>query len=227
MAILTIAQRLKQRRVIKDALKQHSHDLRVALPGIINSFDATTQTANVQVTIREQVLDVDGSPTSVEFPLLLDVLLVVPRAGGFSLTLPVTAGDECLVVFADMCIDAWWQSGGVQEQATKRRHNLSDGFAILGPWSQPRKLVNYSSTSAQLRSDDGQTLVDLKSGQVTVKASTVQVNAQTATVTASGSATVQGQTVTIGSATKIDGKVFLTHTHSGVSTGTGVSGPVV
>lgn len=66
---------------------------------------------------------------------------MMPRGGGFALTFPVAAGDECLVVFADACIDSWWQSGGVQNQAEKRRHDLSDGIVIPGLWSQPNKLA--------------------------------------------------------------------------------------
>ncbi|MGC8050122.1 Gp138 family membrane-puncturing spike protein, partial [Salmonella enterica] len=78
-----------------------------------------------------------------------------------SMTFPVAQGDECLVVFASRCIDSWWQSGGIQEQAELRMHDLSDGFAILGFRSQPRALSNISTTSAQLRSDDGATFIDL------------------------------------------------------------------
>ena len=31
--------------------------------------------------------------------------MVFPGGGGFALTFPVAAGDECLVVFASRCID--------------------------------------------------------------------------------------------------------------------------
>ncbi|WP_457849452.1 hypothetical protein, partial [Staphylococcus aureus] len=50
-----------------------------------------------------------------------------------------------------------------------RMHDLSDGFAILGFRSQPRALSNISTTSAQLRSDDGATFIDLNPGTGEIK----------------------------------------------------------
>lgn len=116
-------------------------ELRVAAPGIIQSYNAGTNTATVQLAIREKVNQMDGTTADTDLPLLLDCPVMMPRGGGFALTFPVAAGDECLVVFADACIDSWWQSGGVQNQAEKRRHDLSDGIVIPGLWSQPNKLT--------------------------------------------------------------------------------------
>lgn len=76
-------------------------NLRVAMPGVIKTFDAAKQTATVQPTIREN-LNVNLQPTPIEIPVLQDVPIVMLRAGGVALTMPVTEGDECLLVFADM-----------------------------------------------------------------------------------------------------------------------------
>ena len=127
-----------------------SANLRVAVPGIIQAFDSVEQTVRVQPAIRELVTGSDYTPVSIPLPELLDVPIVLPRAGAYVITLPIQAGDECLVIFADQCIDAWWQNGGVQNQMEKRRHDLSDGFAILGTWSQPRRLSQYRTDSMQL-----------------------------------------------------------------------------
>ena len=211
-----------------EALASFARGLRVALPGIVQSFDAGKQTVTVQPALRE-VPKIAGVRTVKDLPLLVDVPVVLPRAGGFALTLPIQAGDECLVVFADMCIDAWYQSGGVQNQVEQRRHTLSDGIAIIGLWSQPRKLANYVTNAAELRSDDGAT-------KVQVVANAVTVTAQTITVNASGTATVQGATVNVtgssqvnisgGGNTTIEGKDWLTHRHTGVGSGPSQSGPV-
>lgn len=127
-----------------------SANLRVAVPGIIQAFDSVEQTVRVQPAIRELVTGSDYTPVSIPLPELLDVPIVLPRAGAYVITLPIQAGDECLVIFADQCVDAWWQNGGVQNQMEKRRHDLSDGFAILGTWSQPRRLSQYRTDSMQL-----------------------------------------------------------------------------
>lgn len=164
-------------------LRAFSNKLRVAAPGIIQSFDPAEQTATVRLAIREKVR-LDGDERWTEIPLLLDVPIVVPRAGGYCLTLPIQPGDECLVVFGDMCIDAWWQSGGVQNQIDCRRHDLSDGFAIVGCWSQPRVVPNYSTATAQLRNNAGDAYVEISgsninivaSGTVNIKGGTVRIN---------------------------------------------------
>jgi hypothetical protein len=230
--MITLTERLaNETEQWSKAAKLLSHEIRVAMPGIIQSFDPVKQTVVVQVAITEQMLNpATRVPIPTTIGVISDVPIYMPRAGGFSLTMPVKAGDECLLIFADACIDAWWQSGGTQNQIELRRHDLSDAFAILGPWNQQRVLPNYSTTAAQLRSDDGNTVIEVGSGEVTIKAATVNVQA-------TGTATVSGQQVNVtgsqkvtisgNSQTTIDGKNFLTHTHSGVTAGGGVTGPVV
>jgi hypothetical protein len=85
----------------------------------------------------------------------VDVPVIFPRGGGCTLTFPVKAGDECLLIFADRCIDFWWQNGGVQKPVDLRMHDLSDAFAIVGPQSQAHKISGISTSAAQLRTDDG------------------------------------------------------------------------
>lgn len=196
-------------------LEQNNCEMRTACPGIIQSFDDVAQTVVVQLALTEVIRDAKNVPTPTQIPLLVDVPIVIPRAGGFMLTVPVQQGDECLVIFGDMCIDAWWQSGGVQNQVEKRRHDLSDGFAILGCWSQPKKISNYSATAAELRSEDGSVKVKLESGKATVQAPEVDViGANQVNINGSGHTTIEG-------------KDFLTHKHTGVQTGGGNTGGVL
>lgn len=131
-----------------------------SMPGLIESFDPATLTATVQLTIKGVVTGPDGQARFVNMPLLVDVPVHFPRGGNCTLTFPVTQGDECLVVFAARCIDSWWQSGGVQVPIEPRMHDLSDGFAFVGFFSQATK-IPVSTVSAQLRSNDGTTSIDL------------------------------------------------------------------
>ena len=165
-----------QEDIFKNFEEEIFTTMRVAMPGIIQSFDYETQTASVQLAIRERLKSDDLSRSWVNIPVLVDVPIVLPKAGGYVLTMPINKGDECLVIFADMCIDAWFSNGDIQNQIDKRRHDLSDGFAILGTWSQPKKISNYSNNSTQLRTLDGTTYIDLKPGQVNVVASDFKFN---------------------------------------------------
>lgn len=144
--------------------------MRVSMPGIIMSFDPDAVTCVVQPAIKGGVPDESGNLASANLPLLVDVPVVFPRGGGCTLTFPVKPGDECLVIFADRCIDFWWQSGGVQEPVDQRQHDLSDAFAIVGPQSQAKKISGISTTAAQLRTDDGTAFVEVAAGHdITVK----------------------------------------------------------
>lgn len=151
-------------------------NLRCACPGIIQSFNSIEQTVSVQLALRELVSDYNYNKDWKEIPILLDVPIVIQRAGGYCVTMPIQKGDECLVVFADMCIDSWWQSGEIQNQAELRRHDLSDGFAILGTWSQPRVIKNYSTDSCQLRNEKGTSLIELKDNEINIVSDSIKIN---------------------------------------------------
>ncbi len=181
--------------VLAEAIKASGAGLRVAMPGIIREWDASTQTVKVQLAIREKV-SFSGQPQEMDFPILVDVPVVMPRAGGYSLVFAPVEGDECLVIFGDMCIDAWWQSGGVQSQADKRRHDLSDGFAILGCWSQPNK-PSIPQSGCRLQNDTG-----------------------------TAGVSIEGSTVNIFGSVLINGSSYAGHRHSGVEPGSGITGGV-
>jgi hypothetical protein len=144
-----------------------------ALPGVVQSFDNVAMTCSVQPSIMVKVQDKDYTEKWVNLPVLIHVPVVFPNAGGCHITFPVKAGDEVLVVFASRCIDAWWQSGGVNnQQAEFRMHDLSDGFALPGPRSQPRVIGAVSTTEMQIRSDDGQSIIAIDPATHDVKITT-------------------------------------------------------
>jgi hypothetical protein len=181
-------------------------ELWTSLPGIIVSFNADAQTVEVQPAIKGLLRGPTGVETWVNLPVLPDVPVVFPSGGGFTLTFPIKAGDECLVVFSARCIDAWWQSGGTQQQIEQRLQDLSDGFCIPGPRSQPRKLAGLSTSDVQLRTDDGAAFVAIKpSGDIQVTSPTkITLTAPDVTVEATN-ITLQGNTSIIGSLTQSGG----------------------
>lgn len=223
--------------------------LRVSMPGIIQSFDPIACTCTVQPAISGQVANEAGEFKSAPLPLLVDVPVVFPRGGGCTITFPVKAGDECLVVFSDRCIDFWWQNGGVQEPVDPRQHDLSDAFAFIGPQSQAEVIGNISTSTLQMRTDDGAAYIELdpNSHAVNIVAPgglnvTTPLAKFSAAVTINGLLTWMGGMVgslATGTAAKITGAIeFIgslksngkdisdSHTHSGVQTGTGNSGKV-
>jgi len=199
---------------LRVALDGHQAQVWTALPAIIDSFNPVAVTCVAQPSIKAQVRAPDGSMQWVALPLLLDCPVVFPRGGGCTLTFPVSKGDECLIVFASRCIDAWWSSGGIQVQSEFRMHDLSDGFALPGPFSQATKISNISTTAAQLRSNDGEAYLQLNPTSheidiVTPANWTATIGGNTninvtgsANITASVSASVTAPSISLGAASQ-------------------------
>lgn len=189
-----------------------------AIPAQVTQVNLLANTIEAQPTIQGVITLADGSEKNVNLPILPDVPICFPGAGGFVLTFPIAIGDEVLVVFSSRCIDAWWQSGGIGKPIESRMHDLSDGFAILAPKSIPNVIPNVSATNAQLRNKLGTLLLELTpSGQIHL---TVPSGlAVTGNVSVTGTITATGE---------VTGNLIplSTHTHP-VTTAPGETGPPV
>ena len=171
-----------------------------ALPAYVVRYVPETLTVDLQPTIQGRITKENGEVELVNLPVLLDVPVVFPHAGGCSLTFPIKEGDECLVIFADRCIDGWWADGGVQPPFSARKHDLSDGFAICGVWSQATKLNAPSTEAVELRSDDHEAYLSIHpmSHEINVKTSSnyiANVSGNT-TINVGGSATINVSSTT-------------------------------
>ncbi len=96
--------------------------------GKIEKVTPDEQTVEVTLQIRRPAAD----GTSSAIPLLVDVPYMVLQGGGAYIDLPITAGDYCIVLFNDRDIDTWWSTANMADPATNRKHDLSDGIAIVG-----------------------------------------------------------------------------------------------
>ncbi len=223
-----------------------------ALPGIIQSFDPAKRTVTIQPTLKAQVQAPNGDKSWVTLPLLVDCPVIFPGGGGFVLTFPLAQGTETLVIFASRCIDAWWQSGGIQVQAELRMHDLSDGFCLAGIASVPNVQPAISTANVQLRNDVGDTYIEItpdKSinvvtpGSITAEAGTtitatagtgislnapeIELTIDNFEVNASVVATINAATINLNGVLVINGEPYLDHQHNNVENGGDISGGVV
>lgn len=142
-----------QLQITRNAIRAALANLWTCLPCEVIEYNPEAVTVNVQPLVKIPVHLPDGEIETVELPMLLDVPVMFPCAGGFTITHPIEKGDECLVNFADRNIDLWWQSGGIQDPFDTRKHDLSDGFAFFRPQSQAKKIKNISTTDLEIRND--------------------------------------------------------------------------
>lgn len=149
-------------------------NLNCAQVGVIKAFDSSDQTATIQIAMKQIVrVEYDGTKILSDYPLILKCPVVFPSGGGFTLTFPVSDGDECLVVFSDRGIDNWLISGEGQQPTSPRTHDINDAIAIVGIKSNPRAIDGVSTTAATLRTDDGTSFVEVSPTGVHVHAGTV------------------------------------------------------
>lgn len=141
--------------VIRTALDRRSAAIRVALPGKIESFNSSTQTASVKPQLKEPVESSDGTVSATALPVLNEVPVICLGGGDFGLQFPVQAGDTCLLLFTDRSIDKWQATGGDVDPEDERRHHLSDAVCIVGLRHDNNKLGEYDTGAIQLGKQSG------------------------------------------------------------------------
>lgn len=145
-----------------DAMRQavlfQLYDVHTALPGQVIFYDYSTQKATIQPCLKKSYLD----GTTQEMPILNNVPVIFPRAGGASLTFPVAPGDTCLLLFIERSTDLWKSVGGVVAPNDPRKFDLSDAVAIMG-------LMPFSENSLSENNED--VLLTYKNSNIRIKAS--------------------------------------------------------
>ena len=225
MTKLTLPERISNGEYSLNELEREiKGEIHVSLPCIVTKFDPVKQTINCKPAIRE-LINIEGSLQYVELPELMEVPIEIPRAGDFAITLPITIGQECRVTFQDLCIDGWWVRGGIQNWNDLRRHDLSDAIATFSPWSQPNSIPNYSTNKLEIRSTKKDTKISLSDNSITINwenSSTVVVdNTKIHLQMGSSSITISNVGIEVTGTLTINGTPYLSHTHGGVTTGSG------
>lgn len=187
---------------LPDVLNSLKRDVQVSMQcckiGQILSFDATKKTAKVK--IMGKAVFAGGE---VPYPELDDVPVFTLQGGGGAVQLPIQAGDDCLVLFADRNIDIWYSTGTSAAPQTQRCHDLSDGIALVGINSLQSTLPSYPAN--ELRITYGGARTALKGGKANVQNATYSL-LQTLTDLING---IQGATVAGSPITDTTGKIAI------------------
>ncbi len=216
----------------------------------MQSYDAATRRAQVLPALRTILTD----QTRESKPIILDVPVLHPQAGGYILHTPITAGDTVMLVFSQRGLTEFKESLAESDPDPFGMMSLKDAVAIPGFGSTAD--VSLPATDELVLQDiGGRTHVRISSDTIIVKtpnhvevegATTAKVKAPEITLegnlTVTGTVTSQGQvnaqagvdvrgdvdvTGTVDANTDVRaGTVRLkTHVHTGVSSGAAVSGP--
>jgi hypothetical protein len=141
-----------------DLIDNRTSSIRVALPARVESYDATKQAVDVQPLVYDGYYDATNTRQTERLPVVTDVPVVFPGAGGFRVTFPVAKGDTVLLVFTSSSIDKWLVLGGEVDPQDDRRHHLSDAIAIPGLRDFAHPLGNAPTSTLSIGKDGGPTI---------------------------------------------------------------------
>ena len=113
--------------MIEAAITSALIDVHVSLPGKIQSYSSSTQTATVQLQVKRVLPKAGGAFSTEDLPVLENVPVQFLRTNAFMVALPLKAGDYGLVVFSEMSIDQGRSKGDNTSPGDIGRHTLTGG----------------------------------------------------------------------------------------------------
>lgn len=151
--------RVADKPTLPDVLSAHKKDFLLSTNchaiGIVNSFDPIRQTVSARIAYQRTISrpQANGSylDTPTPYPVLVDCPVVVLKGGPAALTMPIEAGDTCLILFNDRDIDHWFATGQELPPNSTRLHAFTDAFALVGISHTLNALKDYDSTRAGIQ----------------------------------------------------------------------------
>jgi hypothetical protein len=165
-------EQLIQEWIIEDRL-----DTNIAIPAKVLEFHETSQTVKVEVQIKRQLKD--GKILSAV--KLDEVPVQILNAGGFQITLPISPGDGCLLVFSQRDITNWQKGDGemASEPASYRLNDISDAIAIVGINPESKAVENYNTEDLEIRNADQSSTIRLKAdGTIEMTSQSFSINGE-------------------------------------------------
>jgi hypothetical protein len=156
-------------QIIDATIDNFSGNLHIAKPGKILVFYQEKQRADIQITIQCKLGD-----RVAEYPIILDCPVKITRGGGGYLNIPFKKDDPCMVFFADRDLSLW-KKGQFNIPATKRKHNITDGFCIVG-FASLQELVDDYDNSLMLKYQDAKVGIE-ENGDAMLKTQGGEVSA--------------------------------------------------
>lgn len=147
-----------------------------SIPGVIESFDATTQTCSVIPAIQMRV-NLGSNDRYVDLPVITNAPIIFPFAStaGFAITLPIRKGDPCLILFSQRAIDNWHDKGGIQppeDSVSSRHHDLTDAIVLFAPSPIPNTLGEWETDGISIRNTANTTRITVYDDNILLESPT-------------------------------------------------------
>lgn len=125
---------------IDEAFESHLARVHTCLPGVIDTYDKDTQTADVQIVVRQLIKYEDGTSELEKFTIIPRVPVEFSQSNAFFMSFPLAKGDFVWLHFSEQSLDTWLTNGGTDVQDPRdQRFALKDAFAV--PARNPKKNI--------------------------------------------------------------------------------------
>ena len=207
---------------VREILK---HGLHTAMPGLIDTFDAASRRARVRPAL--QLVTAEGE--ALERSPALNVPVLFPSGGGFSVLVPLSAGDPVWMMFSERGLSAFKRTFDLAIPDVTRFFDESDAVVLAG--FGPLEVAPATETGLSLQTNDGARSVRVEEDAVEVHSENarVRVGSEEVVVDVDGPVVLNADEVHVGgrSGQRLATEAFVeryynVHTHS---LPMGVSGP--
>lgn len=169
------------------------------------------------VEVQPLVSQIDGNGYGTEHGIVPDIPWSRVQGGTNAIICDPQVGDIGYIVVSDRDISKVKATGAAALPGSRRQYDLADGVYVGGCLNvAPEQYLIFTETGVRLVDSSGSSLA-LESGGFALTDSHGNVIS-----TSAGGITI---TPAAGGTVTIHGKVFETHTHGGVTTGGGITGP--
>lgn len=199
--------------------------LQFAIRSVMNQIATTTlvlvkavreEGAGFAVDVQPMVAQVDGAGNAVPHGVIHAMPVWRVQGGNSAVIVKPSVGDVGVAVFASTDISGVKRSGAPTTPGSARRFDWADGIYLGGLlMAAPTQFLRMDEKGVTITAADGLPVTINAPGGLVVNAPTSSFSADVA---------VTGD-MTTGPGSTFNGKSFDSHTHSGVTTGSGNSGP--
>lgn len=213
-------------RVLFDRL---ALNLRTAIPCVVEavSSDGTTVDVRPAVSLIQRL---DDNAVTLDLPVVrgVPIQLLGSTVLGLFVAVPITVGDDGLLVVGDRALDNWQHGSGVApppDMKMPRHHDLTDAMFVPGLQRLGSAVPSYPTSSVQLRNRAGTCVAELSESAISMRVpggAIMDVEGDTVTIT--GKLVV---TESIASPSILaDGAEVSHHDHGGVDPGDSRTNPL-
>lgn len=160
--------------VLDQILETRAAQTWTALPGIVRSYNTSTQLAVVQPAVQDFSVDADGERTDRSLPEIPDVPVAWVGGAGQFFHPGLEAGDEVLIVISSLDPSIWHRTGSVSKAADLGRNVPAHAFAIPCVYSRGNGpadtgfRIAKGTVTGHLEADTAEVTNKLEAGQAEI-----------------------------------------------------------